>query len=145
MWQHVRRLGSWASLLCGWYLVYFIAIESFIRFAATDYPNRTECWPYWSVFGAVQTNCHSRWLDSLWAIFVELPHLPFLIPAIAIAARLSGGYEAWLLVDNFLLLSIPVAIIWYAGHRYWNNINPFVAWLITLVLASQIGVLAGRM
>ncbi len=83
----------------------------------------TDCIPIPSIFGVLSWNCSDPTVSALLSITVGWPRWMILNPVIAISffkAGLLGGGLRWLLTSAaWLVYSIPVLLILWAGTLYW--------------------------
>jgi hypothetical protein len=146
--RKVRR-GTLAALqaVCGWLLLY-LAIGGLLGFGF-DAPFTTEpsCVPFSSVFGLLQTSCRVEVVNRLWSIAVGWPRLAIVFPALAIALLRTAVENADYLLEAsaWILYSMPLFAVLYAGALYWRKRHRGVADIITVAMIGEILVLGFSM
>ena len=126
----LHRLLGRLHTLSGWFLFY-LAIGGLIGFAVTHpQPSEPSCLPYIDMFGVIESACSQRAVDFFWSFTIGWPRFLIVFPAIAVSLLKAGFNNGWSsrIFDGtvFLLYSVPVFLLVWAGTLYWWRRYRFV-------------------
>jgi hypothetical protein len=109
----------------------------------------TDCWPYVSVFGVLETECTNALMGWVWFFLVGLPRVLIMLPALGLSmieagiksGPVFGTYYAFASI-TWLLYSIPLFAIVWAAISSWRTLSVPVVTLLVLILTIEIAHLA---
>jgi hypothetical protein len=121
----------------------FVAIGGALTLViAEPYNVDVDCWPHYTVFGIVRTDCASPLADAAWYATAEAARYFAVLPTVALAQLVQvarTGSTFWL---NDALAwgqyGLPVLIACAIGFFHLVGRRRAVAWVLLVLLAGQI-------
>jgi len=138
----LRRWRDRLHALSGWLLIY-VAVGGALGFGVwLPYTEEPSCLPFRQVFGLITSSCPVQAVNLFWDATIGVPRFLLIFPGIAFAMFRVGLLTSMhsRLLDGFwfLLLSLPLALLLWAGMRYWLRRRRAVAWIAVAAIGLQI-------
>lgn len=144
--KHVifRRSLRGLHAFAGGFLLY-LAFGGLAGFALTrPYTYEPSCVPFVTVFAQITSSCPEKAVNVLWTITLGIPRLLITFPVLAIAKiraflHNNGAPLRWLLDGSiWLLYSIPLLLLIWAGTLHWWKRHQAAATIILTLIVWQI-------
>src|SRR5258706_3233671 len=117
-----RRLFTGLQAFSGGFLLY-LAVCGLAGIAVERrFTSEPSCFPFNSIFGLLESTCPDAAVNLFWSVTVGWPRFLIVFPALAIAqfkVVVSGGGRHLWDATMWLIYSIPLLLLIWAGIRYW--------------------------
>ena len=139
---------TWAGGIVGGFcaaFLTFVAIGGAVALIiAEPYNVDADCWPHYTLFGIVRTECANPLADAAWYATAETARYFVVVPTLALAQLVQvvrTGSTYWL--DDALSwgqYAVPILIACAIGFLHLRARMPAVAWVLLILFAGQIAI-----
>jgi hypothetical protein len=143
MYRWIFRAKSLGMTCAGWFGLYIAAggIPAFV-IAPGQYTDMPGCYPHYSAFGIIESNCSLPLANMFWLFLVGIPRLvitPMVLVVALVVAFIKNFPDLHDLLNAlpFVIFSAPFLFFYYVSFRYWRKNNMRIAILIPLLIAGE--------
>jgi hypothetical protein len=139
----ILRVGNWGKACAGW-LGLYVAVGGVLAFIITPIPytDMPGCYPHYAMFGQIESNCPTHFVNVFWFVVLGLPRLaitPMALAASLVMASAKNFPEFHYLLNAipFVAVSVPFLTLYYVSFRYWRRNDMRVAILVPLLIGAE--------
>jgi len=93
------------------------------------------------------SDCANEGVNLFWSLTLGYPRLFLIPPAIfltTVRVSISNQDTFWLLEGlSFLIVSVPIVIVFFVGIRFWHRNSLILGWLLATMIVAETVVLSG--
>jgi hypothetical protein len=144
MGQGFDWIGSVVAGFCAAFLAYVAMGGALSLVVAEPYNVDVSCWPHYTVFGMVRTECANSVADAVWHATAEDARSCIVAPTLALvqfAQVVRTGSTYWLHdALSWGTYALPVLVACTIGFFHMRMRSPALAWVLLVLVVGQIAV-----
>ena len=142
MGQGLTWVGGVVGGFCAAFLAFVAMGGAVTLIIAEPYNVDAACWPHYTVFGMVRTECSIPLADAAWYATAEAARYFVVVPTLALAQLVQvvrTGSTYWL--DDALAwgqYAVPIVVACAIGFFHLRARSAALAWVLLILFAGQV-------